>query len=501
MIKCQFAPPPHKPSPVACLVLPVFKGKTLSQGAQQWDADNNKALSTAIAATRFSGRTGECLITSTGSQPHFVFALGFDDKAHLSIESIHDAMKPLLARITPLGLTRIAIDLSDAAFSEELALACAEAMALLTYRFDTYKGKKADEPPPPPMQDVCFITPHADTATRFWQKHSGVMDGVFVTRNLVNEPPNQLYPKSFSERIKQLEKLGVEVTLHDQNALKKMGMHAMLGVAQGSAYPPYMAVMHWKGGAPTSSKPSTKPIAFIGKGVTFDTGGVSLKPAGGMWEMKSDMGGAGVVTGLMHALAARKTPAHVVGIVGLVENAISGTAQRPSDIVVAKSGTSIEVLNTDAEGRLVLADVLWYAQETYKPQCIIDLATLTGAMVIALGHEYAGFFSNNDALANQLYQSGQNTNEKVWRLPLHKAYDKMLDSKFADVQNITNQRSAGSITAAQFLQRFIKKDVPWAHLDIAGVTYHEKPLALTPYGATGFGVRLLDRLVRDHYES
>ena len=495
MIKCQFASTP--PPSVEGIVLPIFTKKSLSQGAQQWDDKNGKALSEALAATRFSGQVGDNLSLTATSTPRFIFALGFGDKKALTIESIQDAIKPLLPRLTQLGLKHIAIDFSDSAFGESLALAGAEAVALLNYRFDTYKDKKKDEAASLSLQNACFITPHATTCQRFWQQHSGVMDGVFVTRDLVNEPPNHLYPQSFAERIKQLEKLGVEVTLHDQSSLKKLGMNAMLGVAQGSDYPPYMAVMRWKG---SGSSAKAKPVAFVGKGVTFDTGGVSLKPANGMWEMKSDMGGAGVVTGLMHALAARKTPAHVIGVVGLVENAISGNAQRPSDIVIAKSGTSIEVLNTDAEGRLVLADVLWHTQEAYQPQCIIDLATLTGAMVIALGHEYAGFFSNNDALAEQLHRSGQNTNEKVWRLPLHKAYDKMLESKFADVQNITNQRSAGSITAAQFLQRFIK-DVPWAHIDIAGVAYDEKPLSLAPYGATGFGVRLLDRLVRDHYES
>jgi leucyl aminopeptidase len=291
---------------------------------------------------------------------------------------------------------------------------------------------------------------------------------------------------------------GVKVHALDVKEMTKLGMGALLGVGQGSAKDSRLLIMEWRGAPRAKDK---TPIAFVGKGVTFDTGGISIKPAAGMGDMKWDMGGAGVVIGLMRALAARKAKVNVVGVCGLVENMPSAMAQRPGDIVTSMSGQTIEVLNTDAEGRLVLADALWYTQKTFKPKLVIDLATLTGAIIIALGNEYAGLFSNNDGLVDQLTAAGKKVGEPVWRLPLGTAYDKQIDCEAADMKNIGGGRAGGSITAAQFLQRFIEGDLPWAHLDIAGVTWSSKDKPTVPKGGTAFGVRLLDRLVADNYES
>jgi leucyl aminopeptidase len=326
--------------------------------------------------------------------------------------------------------------------------------------------------------------------------------------DLVNEPPNVLYPEEFAKRAKALEKLGVVVEILDVKAMQKLGMNALLGVGQGSAHESRMVVMHWNGlkgakagkgaKAKDAKAGSARPIAFIGKGVTFDTGGISIKPAGGMEDMKGDMAGAACVVGLMHALAARKAQVNVIGAIGLVENMPDGKAQRPGDIVTTMSGQTVEVINTDAEGRLVLADVLWRIQSVYDPQFMINLATLTGAILVALGTDHAGLFSNDDELAQRISAAGNATGEKVWRMPLGPAYDKMLDSKFADMKNIGG-RHAGSITAAQFLQRFVNKK-PWAHLDIAGTGMASPASDINQTWGSGWGVRLLDRLVADHYE-
>jgi leucyl aminopeptidase len=321
-------------------------------------------------------------------------------------------------------------------------------------------------------------------------------DGIALARDLVNEPANILDPVEFARRTQALTKVGVEIEILDVPAMTALKMGALLGVGQGSVKPSRLVVMQWHGAKGRRSK---QPLCFVGKGVTFDTGGISIKPAAGMEDMKGDMGGAACVTGLMHALAARKAPVNVVGLIGLVENMASGTAQRPGDIVTSMSGQTIEVLNTDAEGRLVLADVLWYAQDRFKPKFVIDLATLTGAIMVALGKEYAGMFSNDDKLAADLSAAGEATGDKVWRMPLAKAYDKLIDSKNADMKNIGG-RFGGAITAAQFLQRFIVKDTPWAHLDVAGVAMDSSKTEISQSWASGWGVRLLDRLVSDQHE-
>ena len=318
-------------------------------------------------------------------------------------------------------------------------------------------------------------------------------DGVKIARSLVNEPPNVLFPVEFATRAQELAKIGVEVEILDVEAMRALGMNALLGVGQGSVRDSRCVVMRWNGG--TAGEP---PVSFIGKGVTFDTGGISIKPAAGMEDMKGDMAGAACVVGLMHALAARKAKVNAIGAIGIVENMPGGNAQRPGDIVKSMSGQTIEIINTDAEGRLVLADVLWYVQDKYKPKFMINLATLTGAILVALGQEYAGLFSNNDELAARLSAVGTATGEKVWRMPMGAAYDKLIDSKFADMKNVGG-RHAGSITAAQLLQRFVN-DVPWAHLDIAGTGMSSPQTDINQSWGSGWGVRLLDRLVAEHYE-
>ena len=323
------------------------------------------------------------------------------------------------------------------------------------------------------------------------------LKGIFLTRDLVSEPANILYPEKFVEICDVLKKVGVKIEIFDERKIKNLGMNALMGVAQGSVKPPRVMIMKWFGGG--KKQKFLNPLAFVGKGVTFDTGGISIKPSGGMEDMKWDMGGAAVVAGLIYTLALRKSKANAIGIVGLVENMPDGNAQRPGDIVKSLSGQTIEVLNTDAEGRLVLADVLWYVKEKFKPKLMVDLATLTGAIIVALGERYAGLFSNSDSLAQKLLDASKKTGELIWRLPMDEKFDKLLDCPIADMKNITGTRGAGSITAAQFLKRFVG-NVDWAHLDIAGVTWSKKGTDFSRPGGTGFGVRLLDQFVKSHYE-
>ncbi|MET4632467.1 leucyl aminopeptidase [Kaistia defluvii] len=373
---------------------------------------------------------------------------------------------------------------------------------LRAYSFDRYKSGKNDKEgkdgdsgkASKAHVKLDIVGGEASKAKKAWVARSAIAEGAILARELVNEPANVLGPVEFAEKAAALEALGVTIETLTEKQMKKLGMRALLGVAQGSVRPPRLVAMHWNG-----NKSKDKPIAFVGKGVVFDTGGISIKPAGGMEDMKGDMGGAAAVVGLMHALASRKAKANVVGIIGLVENMPDGNAQRPGDIVEAASGVTIEIINTDAEGRLVLADALWYAQKTYEPKVIIDLATLTGAVLVALGSDHAGLFANDDALAAALSRAGEVTGEKVWRLPLGAAYDKLIESKFADIKN-TGGRHAGSITAAQFIQRFIDDGVAWAHLDIAGTAMGSPQSEINRSWASGWGVRILDRLVADNYE-
>src|SRR5271163_2699972 len=368
-------------------------------------------------------------------------------------------------------------------------------LRLRGYRFDKYKTRKKEvDDDSSEAPDFVIGSSHAVAARTAAQDRFAVAEGVELARNLVNEPPNVLFPVEFADRVKSLEKLGVEVETLDEKAMGKLGMNALLAVGRGSARESRLVAMRWNGARSKRSK----PIVVVGKGVCFDSGGISIKPSAGMEDMKGDMGGAACVVGLMHALAARKAKANVVGVIGLVENMPSGDAIRPGDILTSMSGQTIEIINTDAEGRLVLADALWYTQETYSPRAIIDLATLTGAIIVALGHENAGMFANDDELATRLTSSGLATGETVWRMPLAPAYDKLIDSKIADMKN-TGGRNGGAITGAQFLKRFVD-DTPWAHLDVAGVAMSAPANEISTSFGSGWGVRLLDRLVADYYE-
>ena len=363
-------------------------------------------------------------------------------------------------------------------------------LKLKSYEFKKYKSKKDSK-----NILINIVGNKNKPSVQNQLKFKALEQGTFYARDLVSEPGNILHPDEYAKRISSLKKEGLRINIYDEKKLKKLGMHALLGVGQGSSKGSYLITMEWNG-----AKNDSKPLAFVGKGVCFDTGGYSLKPARFMEDMTYDMAGSATVVGLMKNLALRKAKINAVGIVGIVENMVSGNAQRPGDIVKSYSGKTIEILNTDAEGRLVLADALTFTEKKFKPQLIVDLATLTGAIIVCLGSEYAGLFSNDDKLSNQLFEAGEKVNEKVWRMPLHKNYDKLMDSKNADVQNINYVGGAGSTTAAQFLQRFILKNTPWAHLDIAGMAFSKYGGALNSGGATGFGVRLLNQFVEDNYE-
>ena len=361
------------------------------------------------------------------------------------------------------------------------------------YQFSDFKSKKEKKKN---LKNIFIVTDTALKIKNLIKESLDIYLGIEETRNLVTLPANILNPKKFVVEILKLKKIGLQIEILNEKKMKSLGMNALLGVGQGSTNDSYMAIMKWYG----DKKSKKKPLAFVGKGVCFDTGGISLKPAKFMEDMKYDMGGAGTVVGLMKTLAKRKAKINAIGVVGLVENMADGNAQRPGDVVISYSGQSIEILNTDAEGRLVLADAIAYTEDKFKPKFIINLATLTGAIVVALGNEYAGLFSNDDKLANQIQNVSLKDDEKAWRLPLNENFDKLMNSKIADIQNINYSGGAGSITAAQFLQRFIRNKTPWAHLDIAGMAWTKKSTDVIPEGATGYGVKLLNRLVKEHYE-
>jgi len=363
-------------------------------------------------------------------------------------------------------------------------------LKLKSYQFKKYKSKKEKR-----LITVNILGRGSDLSNSSQLKFKALEQGTFYARDLVSEPGNILHPDEYAKRIRSLKKYGLKINVYDQKKLKKLGMNALLGVGQGSIRGSYLVTMEWRG-----AKNTSKPLAFIGKGVCFDTGGYSLKPAKFMEDMTYDMAGSAAVVGLMKNLALRKAKVNAVGVVGLVENMVSGNAQRPGDIVKSYSGKTIEILNTDAEGRLVLADAITFTEKKFKPKFMIDLATLTGAIIVSLGSEYAGLFSNNDKLSKELIDAGEKVEEKLWRMPLHKNFDKLIDSKNADMQNINYVGGAGSTTAAQFLQRFVLNKTPWAHLDIAGMAFSKYGGALNSGGATGYGVRLLNQLIEDHYE-
>ncbi|WP_066554285.1 leucyl aminopeptidase [Croceicoccus bisphenolivorans] len=444
------------------------------------------------SAARFSGKPGQLFdgfAEVDGKVRRIALSGAGKPDAKERLANLEKAGAGLAAKYLVSGETTMAVDFAKSGLNAEQAAAVLMGLRLRAWRIDTYRTRLKDEQKPTLTEVVALNAPDGTEAA--WDDAAAVALGVEFTRELVSEPGNIIYPESFVERCKaRLEGTGVEITVLDVPAMEKLGMGALLGVGQGSHRPSRIIAMHWKGG-----NDSDAPVAFVGKGVTFDSGGISIKPAGGMEEMKWDMGGAGAVAGTMLALATRKAKANVVGICGLAENMPDGNAQRPGDIVTSMSGQTIEVINTDAEGRLVLCDALTWTQQTFEPACIVNLATLTGAMVISLGHENAGIFSNNDTLAGDLIDAGERSGDTLWRFPLSPAYDKLIDSQIADIKNV-GPRYGGSITAAQFLQRFIENDTPWAHLDIAGVVWADKPGATWEKGATGYGVRLLDRFIR-----
>jgi leucyl aminopeptidase len=399
-----------------------------------------------------------------------------------------------VSRLLTSGETKGVIDLSGLGFDADSAARVGLAAALRAWRYDRYRTKLKDKQKPT-LDEVVIVGGGDGAAQRYEQRWAPVYEGVSLTRELVTEPANIIYPETFVERVRaSLEGTGVEIEVLDRAAMEKLGMGALLGVAQGSVREGRLLVLRWNGGGQ-----GAQPVAFVGKGVTFDTGGISIKPAAGMEAMKWDMGGAGAVAGAMKAIGLRKAKANIVGICGLVENMPGGNAQRPGDVVTTMSGQTVEVINTDAEGRLVLADAVTYVQRNYNPSTIVDLATLTGAILISLGHEWAGLFSNNDELAAQLQHVGEDSGDRLWRMPLGEPFDRLIDSPIADMKNV-GPREGGSITAAQFIQRFIENGVRWAHVDMAGKAWSDKPGTTYDKGATGFGVRLLDEYVADVLE-
>ena len=399
-----------------------------------------------------------------------------------------------VAKLLTSGETKAVIDLSGLGYDADAAARVGLAVALRAWRHDRYRTKLSDKHKPT-LGEVTIVGGGAGAAERYRTRWAPVVEGVSLTRELVTEPANIIYPESFVERVRaSLHGSGVEVEVLDRAAMEKLGMGALLGVAQGSVREARMLVLRW-----TGAGDGAQPVAFVGKGVTFDTGGISIKPALGMEAMKWDMGGAGAVAGAFKALGLRKAKANLVGICGLVENMPSGTAQRPGDVVTTMSGQTVEVINTDAEGRLVLADAITYATRTYKPSAIIDLATLTGSIIMALGHEFAGLFSNDDGIAQKLQAAADRSGDKLWRMPLAESFDRLIDSPIADVKNV-GPREGGSITAAQFLNRFVDNGVKWAHIDMAGMAWADKASATYDKGATGFGVRLIDQFVEDALE-
>jgi leucyl aminopeptidase len=450
----------------------------------------------ASRSERFTGKSGSSLdlVAPAGLKVSRLIALGTGKDPPKKSSDFIKLGGTSVGKIPALAKdATILADLPAGPMTPAQAADVALGATLRAYSFDRYKTKRQEGEEEPAHTRIAIAVADLAGARRAWKACSAVAAGVTLARDLVNEPANVLYPEEFARRAIALKKDGVAVEVLDARAMRRLGMNALLGVGQGSARESRLVVMRWngkKGGGP--------PLAFIGKGVTFDTGGISIKPAAGMEDMKGDMAGAACVVGLMHALAARRARVNAVGAIGLVENMPDGKAQRPGDIVTSMSGQTIEIINTDAEGRLVLADVLHYVNKRFKPKFMINLATLTGAIIVALGTLHAGLFSNDETLAGQLAKSGEETGERVWRMPLAPEYDKLIDSKFADVKN-TGGRNAGSITAAQFLQRFVDK-TPWAHLDIAGTGMGSTPSEINKSWGSGWGVRLLDRLVAENYE-
>ncbi|MBI4273499.1 MAG: leucyl aminopeptidase [Rhizobiales bacterium] len=495
--KLVFAPFGAAKVPPKTGVLVVFCDEELKLGSATRQALKGAGdlIARAAASDRFTGKSGSALdiVAPTGLKAARLVVIGTGKEA-LKAQDLVKLGGAATGRI-PANAAHATIiaEMPGGAMKPDQAAELALGATLRVYAFDRYKTKRKEGEEPPSRRDIVIAVGDVARTRKAWSRNEAVANGVVFARDLVNEPANVLYPEEFARRAGKLRNLAVSNDELDVTAMKKLGMHALLGVGQGSARASRVVVMRWKGG-----KSGADPVAFVGKGVCFDTGGISIKPAASMEDMKGDMAGAACVVGLIQALAARKAHVNAVGVIGLVENMPAGNAQRPGDIVKSMSGQTIEIINTDAEGRLVLADVLWYTAKRFEPKFMIDLATLTGAIIVSLGHEYAGLFANDDKLAERLTKMGEATGEKVWRMPLGPEYDKQIDSKFADVKN-TGGRMGGAITAAQFLQRFVGK-TPWAHLDIAGTGFASPQNDINKSWGSGFGVRLLDALVAEYYE-
>ena len=485
MLQIDFRPPSLPET--GAIAFALAEGAGRSGLAQRLDEACGGMIGRAMAAGEFTGKKGQtCTVLAPGGLSRVVLlGLGKMEAQTLrGMEAVGGMASQALAREEHATLVLDGMTTGNVTHA-------ALGAVLRAYRFDRYRTKEAADAKPK-LASLSVLTDDAAGADAAWPAVHAIAHGTALSRDLISEPPNVLNPAEMAERCRPLVALGVEVEVLGPAELESLGFGALLGVSQGSVNEPRVVVMQWRGGPEGG-----RPVCFVGKGVTFDTGGISIKPAAGMGDMKWDMAGAGAVVGLMATLAGRQARANVVGLVGLVENMPSGTAQRPGDVVRSLSGQTIEVLNTDAEGRLVLADVLWYAQDRFDPVLTVDLATLTGAIIVGLGHEYAGMFSNDDALSARLLAAGSETGEGLWRMPLGEAYDKLIRSDIADMKNIGG-RPAGATIAAQFIQRFVRG--PWAHLDIAGMAWSSKDTATIPKGATAFGLRLLDRLVAEHYE-
>lgn len=481
------------------LVLFVGAKAALGSYGKAMDKKSGGTITTAMQHAGFSGKAGKSLtlIGLAGITHSHLILVGVGEAKSVTRKAVEEAGGHAVAAALAAKVKTVEflaeLPPGGKMTAGELAAHLAFGAELRTYRFDKYRTtEKEDEKPA--LATLAVITPKPEAAKKSYAPLRHLAEAIAHTRDLVTEPANIIYPKSLAAECSRLAHLGLKVEVLGEAAMKKLGMGALLGVGQGSAHESHLVVLEWRGG-----KKDEKPIALVGKGVTFDTGGISIKPAGGMEEMKWDMAGSAAVIGTLRALAARKAKVNVVGVVGLVENMPSATAQRPGDVVTSMSGQTIEVLNTDAEGRLVLADALHYTITRFKPKVVIDLATLTGAIIVAIGSSRAGLYATTDRLAKSLHAAGESTGERLWQMPLGEDYDALINCDIADMKNISDGREAGSVTAAQFLKRFVG-DTEWAHLDIAGTAWSKKSSAIVPKGATAFGVRLLHDWIAKHYE-
>lgn len=485
------------------LIVPVYDNDGKAETGKTATQIDDKFLSRFLKTNKkFTGKKATTLVCNLpeGSPDYAVF-IGLGKRSDVKANTAQDCGGALFACLKnmPVGNASLLLDKSDkskALSHEEMAAHLAYGLKLRSYKYDRYKSKSKDDQKP--ISDIDIVVDGHDKAKKSFETLDKIASGVFLARDLLNDAPNDLYPESFADIAqKELNPLGVEIDILDEKKMLKMGMGAIMAVGQGSVRQPRMVIMTWNGG-----KKSDDPVLLVGKGVTFDTGGISLKPGAGMEDMKMDMGGAAAVVGTMKAIAGRKAKANVIGIIGLAENMPSSNAYRPGDVITSYSGKTIEVLNTDAEGRLVLADCLTYGQEICKnPAAIIDLATLTGAMMVALAHEYCGTFVNDDSLWSSMEKASQATGEKLWRMPLDEAFKKSMEGDFGDLQNLSKMgRWGGACTAAGFLEAFVEEGTPWAHMDIAGTAWIKKDLPTVPKFGTGFGVRVLDALIAENYE-